>query len=240
MWNEFCDWYIEIAKIRLYGESQEEKVQVSYVLNEVFRNCLKLLHPFMPFVTSEIYNNLVNYDKKDLMISDWPKVELTKDNIIFEYDRQEETAEKIKELIVEIRNIRNTKNIHPTKKSELILVTEKYENELKEAEGMLLKLGFAQKAKIQKDKTGIPEDSIQIITDGIELYMPLAGLVNLEEERKRLEAEKERLESEVARCEKMLSNPGFVNKAPQAKIDQEKEKLEKYKEMLEKVKENLK
>ena len=240
MWNEFCDWYIEIAKIRLYGESQEEKVQVSYVLNEVFRNCLKLLHPFMPFVTSEIYNNLVNYDTKDLMISAWPKVELTKDYTNFEYDRQEETAEKIKEIIVEIRNIRNTKNIHPTKKSELILVTEKYENELKETEGILLKLGFGQKAKIQKDKTGIPEDSIQIITDGIELYMPLAGLVNLEEERKRLEVEKIRLEGEVARCEKMLSNPGFVNKAPQAKINQEKEKLEKYKEMLEKVKENLK
>ena len=240
MWNEFCDWYIEIAKIRLYGENQEEKIQVSYVLNEVFRNCLKLLHPFMPFVTSEIYNNLVNYDKKDLMISNWPKVELTTDNINFEYDKQEETAEKLKEIIVEIRNIRNTKNIHPTKKSELILVTEKYENELKEAEGMLLKLGFAQKAKIQKDKTGIPEDSIQIITDGIELYMPLEGLVDLEEERKRLEAEKARLESEVARCEKMLANPGFVNKAPQAKIDQEKQKLEKYKEMLEKVKENLK
>ena len=147
--------------------------------------------------------------------------------------------EKIKEIIVEIRNIRNTKNIHPTKKSELILVTEKYEKELKEAEGVLLKLGFANKAKIQKDKTGIPEDAIKILTDGIELYMPLEGLVNLEEERKRLEVEKLRLEGEVARCEKMLSNPGFVNKAPEAKVKEEKEKLEKYKKMLEKVMESL-
>ena len=225
MWNEFCDWYIEMAKVRLYGEDEKEKVQVSYVLNEVFTNCLKLLHPFMPFITSEIYDNLVSYEDKELMVSSWPTIDLSEDNLSFKYDKQEETIEKIKEIIVEIRNIRNTKNIHPTKKSELILVTEKYEKELKEAEGVLLKLGFANKAKIQKDKTGIPEDAIKILTDGIELYMPLEGLVNLEEERKRLEVEKLRLEGEVARCEKMLSNPGFVNKAPEAKVKEEKEKL---------------
>ena len=239
MWNEFCDWYIEMAKVRLYGEDEKEKVQVSYVLNEVFTNCLKLLHPFMPFITSEIYDNLVSYKDKELMVSSWPTIDLSEDNLSFKYDKQEETIEKIKEIIVEIRNIRNTKNIHPTKKSELILVTEKYEKELKEAEGVLLKLGFANKAKIQKDKTGIPEDAIKILTDGIELYMPLEGLVNLEEERKRLEVEKLRLEGEVARCEKMLSNPGFVNKAPEAKVKEEKEKLEKYKKMLEKVMESL-
>ena len=239
MWNEFCDWYIEMAKVRLYGENEKEKVQVSYVLNEVFTNCLKLLHPFMPFITSEIYDNLVSYEDKELMVSSWPTIDLSEDNLNFKYDKQEETIEKIKEIIVEIRNIRNTKNIHPTKKSELILVTEKYEKELKEAEGVLLKLGFANKAKIQKDKTGIPEDAIKIVTDGIELYMPLEGLVNLEEERKRLETEKLRLEGEVARCEKMLSNPGFVNKAPEAKVKEEKEKLEKYKKMLEKVMESL-
>ena len=239
MWNEFCDWYIEMAKVRLYGENNNEKVQVSYVLNEVFRKCLKLLHPFMPFVTSEIYAELITYDEKELMVSDWPKVELTKDNIKFEYDTQEETIERIKEIIVEIRNIRSTKNIHPIKKSDLILVTEKYENELKEAEGILLKFGFAKKAKIQKDKTGIPTNSIQIVTDGIELYMPLEGLVDLEEERKRLETEKSKLEAEVSRCEKMLSNPGFMNKAPQAKIEAEKAKLAKYQEMLKKVNETL-
>ena len=239
MWNEFCDWYIEMAKVRLYGENEKEKVQVSYVLNEVFTNCLKLLHPFMPFITSEIYDNLVSYEDKELMVSSWPTIDLSEDNLNFKYDKQEETIERIKEIIVEIRNIRSTKNIHPTKKSELILVTEKYEKELKEAEGVLLKLGFANKAKIQKDKTGIPEDAIKIVTDGIELYMPLEGLVNLEEERKRLETEKLRLEGEVARCEKMLSNPGFVNKAPEAKVKEEKEKLEKYKKMLEKVMESL-
>lgn len=230
IWNEFCDWYIEFAKISLYNGNDEEKVRTSYVLNEVFRICLKLLHPFMPFVTSEIYSNLVNYDNKDLMVSEWPK---TKD--VFEYDLQEGVIEKIKEIIVEIRNIRNTKNIHPSKKAELIVVTNEYEKDLKELEDVLLKLGFSNKVIIQKDKTQIPENSIHIITDGIELYMPLKDLINLEEEKKRIEEERKRLKAEVARCEKMLSNPGFMNKAPQAKIDEEKEKLAKYKEMLNKI-----
>ena len=100
---------------------------------------------------------------------------------------------------------------------------------------MLLKLGFSNKVIIQKDKTQIPENSIHIITDGIELYMPLKDLIDLEEEKKRIEEERKRLKAEVARCEKMLSNPGFMNKAPQAKIDEEKEKLAKYKEMLNKI-----
>ena len=164
------------------------------------------------------------------MISEWPK---TKNQ--FEYDVQEEVIEKIKEIIVEIRNIRNTKNIHPSKKAELILVTNKYEKDLKELDRILLKLGFSNKVTIQKDKTGIPEDSIHIVTDGIELYMPLKGLIDLEEEKKRIEEERKRLEAEVARCEKMLSNPGFMSKAPQAKIDEEKEKLAKYKEMLKNI-----
>ena len=96
MWNEFCDWYIEMAKVRLYGEDEKEKVQVSYVLNEVFTNCLKLLHPFMPFITSEIYDNLVSYEDKELMVSSWPTIDLSEDNLSFKYDKQEETIEKIK------------------------------------------------------------------------------------------------------------------------------------------------
>ena len=230
MWNEFCDWYIEIAKIRLYNGDEAEKIQVSYVLDEIFRTCLKLLHPFMPFVTSEIYENLVKYDEKDLMVTEWPYID--KEN---QYNNEEEFVEKIKQIIVEIRNIRNTKNIHPSKKSELILVTTKYENELKESQTILLKLGFSDKVRIQNDKNEISKDSIQIITDGVEVYMPLEGLIDFEEERKRLEEEKKKLEAEVARCEKMLSNPGFINKAPQAKIDEEKAKLAKYKEMLAKL-----
>ena len=219
-----------MAKSRLYGDNKEDKVAVCFTLNYVFSNSLKLLHPFMPFVTSEIYSNLINEDEKDLMVSDWPE---TKNRV--DYDEKEDIVEKVKEIIVEIRNIRSKKNIHPSKKSELIFVTNKYQEELKELEPNLLKFGFGNKVTIKEDNTGIPENAINIIKEGIELYMPLEGLIDLEEERKRLEAEKTRLEAEVARCEKMLSNPGFVNKAPQAKIDEEKAKLEKYKQMLQKL-----
>ena len=233
IWNEFCDWYIEFAKISLYNGTDEDKVRTAYVLNEVFRNCLKLLHPFMPFVTSEIYNDLVNYDGKDLMVSEWPKAKSQDGK--FEYDFEEEIIEKIKEIIVEIRNVRSTKNIHPSKKAELILVTNRYQDELKQAEGILLKLGFADSVKIQNNSSNISENNIHIVTDGIEVFMPLEGLIDLEEEKKRVEQERKRLQSEIERCEKMLSNPGFMNKAPQAKIDEEKEKLAKYKEMLERI-----
>ena len=233
IWNEFCDWYIEFAKISLYNGTDEEKVQTAYVLNEVFRTCLKLLHPFMPFVTSEIYNDLINYDGKDLMVSEWPKAK--SEDGKFEYDFEEEIIEKIKEIIVEIRNVRSTKNIHPSKKAELILVTNRYQDELKRAEGILLKLGFADSVKIQDNSSNISENSIHIVTDGIEVFIPLEGLIDLEEEKKRIEQERKRLQSEIERCEKMLSNPGFMNKAPQAKIDEEKEKLAKYKEMLERI-----
>ena len=233
IWNEFCDWYIEFAKISLYKGTDEDKVRTAYVLNEVFRNCLKLLHPFMPFVTSEIYNDLINYDGKDLMVSEWPKSEAQ--DGCFEYDFEEEIIEKIKEIIVEIRNVRSTKNIHPSKKAELILVTNKYQDELKQVEGMLLKLGFADSVKIQDNSSDISENSIHIVTDGIEVFIPLEGLIDLEEEKERIEQERKRLQAEIERCEKMLSNPGFMNKAPQAKIDEEKEKLAKYKEMLERI-----
>ena len=235
IWNEFCDWYIEMVKPRLYSEDYREKVKVCYVLDYVFGISMKLLHPFMPFVTTEIYRNLVKYNDKELMISKWPyaKNENT-------FKEEEEFVERLKSIITEIRNTRANMNVHPSKKAELIFVTEKYEEKIQEAKEFLLKLGFGNNIRIQKDKAGIKDNAISILEEGIALYMPFEGLVDMEQERKRLEEEKKRLEGEVARCEKMLSNPGFMNKAPQSKIDEEKTKLEKYKEMLEKVKENLK
>ena len=230
IWNEFCDWYIEIVKSRIYSEDEETKIAVSDILNHVLRTSMKLLHPFMPFVTSEIYSNLVQYDEKELMVSNWPKI---KEEFVFE--KEEQIIEKMKEIIVEIRNVRASKNIHPSKKADLIFVTEKYKEQIEESKEFLLKLGFGKNIVVQKDKNGISEDSIQIITEGIELYMPLEGLIDKEEERKRQEEERVRLEQEVKRCEKMLSNPGFMNKAPQAKIEEEKAKLEKYRAMLEKL-----
>ena len=235
IWNEFCDWYIEMCKSRLYSENKKEKIQASFVLNYVFGNSLKLLHPFMPFITSKIYSNLVNYDGKELMVSNWPEIKQR-----VQYNENDDIVEKLKEIIVGIRNVRASMNIHPSKKSELIFVTQSYEKEIEEAKEFLLKLGFGDKVKIQKDKNGISDNAISILQNGIEVYIPFEGLVDIEEEKNRLEQEKTKLEAEVLRCEKMLSNPGFINKAPASKIDEEKSKLEKYKEMLKNTKERLK
>ena len=235
MWNEFCDWYIEMAKLRLYADEEEAKIQVSYVLSEVFKTCLKLLHPFMPFVTSEIYDALTDEKEKELMVSDWPVCHVQ----MKEWKREAELIQKWKKIIVEIRNIRNTKNIHPTQKSDLILVTKKYTEDMERMKDMTMKFGFAKKVLLQETRKDIPEDAVQIVTDGIEVYMPMEGLIDKEAEKQRLEAEKTRLEAEVARCEKMLANKGFMAKAPASKIAEEKEKLAKYQEMLQKVKESL-
>ncbi len=227
IWNEFCDWYIEMVKDRLYSENHEEKVKVCYVLDYVFGIAMKLLHPFMPFITTKIDKSLVRYNDKELMVSNWPK---QKENL--DYEKEEEIVEKLKEIIVGIRNIRNNMNIHPSKKSKLIFVTEKYTNEIKQSEAFLKKLGFATEIEIENRRENIPEDSTSVVADGIEAIIPFGDLVDKEEERKRLQEEIKKLEAEVARCEKMLSNPGFVSKAPQAKIDEEKAKLAKYQEML--------
>ena len=235
IWNEFCDWYIEIVKSRLYSENKAEKIKVSFVLNKVFKTVLKLLHPFMPFVTSEIYKELAKCKDEELMMSSWPKVVKYED-----YERASETIENLKEIIVGIRNIRANMNIHPSKKAELIFVTKDYEEDIKESKEFLLKLGFGKEIKIQKDKSGIESNAISIISNGIELYMPFEDLVDINEEIERLEKEKEKLEAEVTRGEKMLSNPGFVNKAPEAKVKAEQEKLANYKEMLAKVEERIK
>ena len=234
-WNEFCNWYIEIAKSRLYSEKKEEKIQVNFVLNYVLRNCLKLLHPFMPFITSEIYSKLVNTDNRELMISNWPnKLEnVEKDN------NAEEFIENIKEIIIQIRNIRANMNVHPSKKSKIIFVTKDYEKELEQSKSFIEKLGFANEIIIQKNKDNVPQNAISILTKGIEVYIPFEELVDIEEEHKRLEEEKKKILSEIERASKMLNNPGFISKAPENKIKEEQEKLIKYKEMLKKIEERM-
>ncbi len=234
IWNEFCDWYIEIAKSRLYSQNEEEKVQVSFVLNYVFGDSLKLLHPFMPFITSEIYSKLVNYDDKDLMVTHWPK---TKKRV--EYEETKDFIENLKQIIIGIRNVRANMNVHPSKKANLIFVTKDYQSQIKEAKEYIAKLGFGNEIIIQETKKDIPQNAISILADGMEVFMPFEDLVDIEEEKKRLQKEKERLEKEVERGEKMLSNPGFVGKAPESKIQEEKEKLTKYQEMLKTTKERL-
>ena len=153
-------------------------------------------------------------------------------------EAKQEYSEKLKEIIVEIRNIRTNMNIHPSKKTELIFVT-KYQDEIKNGEEFLLKLGFGTELILKDNKEDIPENSISIARDGIELYIPLEDLVDKEEEKKRLEGEIKKLEAEVERASKMLSNPGFTSKAPAAKIEEEKQKLAKYEEMLKIAKERF-
>ena len=235
IWNEFCDWYIEMAKSRLYSENKQEKAQVCYVLNYVLRNSLKLLHPFMPFITSKIYSKLINPDDKDLMISDWPKA-----NDSIEYDTSKDFIENLKDVITQIRNVRANMNVHPSKKANLIFVTTEYKNDIEQSKAFIEKLGFANEITIQDNKDNIPQNAISIISNGMEVYIPFEELVDVEEEKKRLEDEKKKVIAEIERASKMLSNPGFVNKAPEAKINEEKAKLDKYQEMLKSIEERLK
>ena len=234
IWNEFCDWYIEMCKTRLYDKDNKTRKAAQFTLNKVLEDSLKLLHPVMPFITEEIYTKLYN-DDETIMLAKWPEFE---EKYNFEVEEQE--IEKLKDLIVGIRNVRNNMNVHPSRKSKLIIVTENYENLIKESESILNKLGFAESIEIKQNKNDIPQNAVSVVVDGIEAFMPFEDLVDLAQEKERLENEKTKLEAEVARASKMLSNPGFVNKAPEAKINEEKAKLAKYQEMLDSVKERLK
>ena len=234
IWNEFCDWYIEMVKPRIYSEDEETKVQVSAMLNYVFGNSLKLLHPFMPFIASEIYSKLICFGTEDLIVSKWPEI---KHKFAFEAD--ESIVESLKKLITEIRNVRTKMNVHPSKKSKLILVTSLDKKELKESEEFLLKLGFASEIILQEKEENIPQNAVSIVVDEIKAYIPFEELVDIEQEKARLQEEIKRLEAEVARGNKMLSNPGFVNKAPEAKVQEEKDKLANYEQMLNATKERL-
>ena len=234
IWNEFCDWYIEMVKSRLYDENCTTKFAAQYTLNKVLKDSLKLLHPVMPFITEKIYMQLYHNDES-IMISKWPEYT---ESLCFE--KEEEQIEKLKTIIVGIRNLRTNLNVHPSKKSKLIFVTKTANDMLKESSAMIQKLGFANEIDIQENKENIPQNAMSVLADGIEVYIPFEELVDLEAEKQRLQGERAKLLSEVARGEKMLSNPGFVNKAPESKINEEKAKLAKYKEMLEKVEERIK
>lgn len=234
IWNEFCDWYIEICKTRLYDKTSTTRKAAQFTLNKVLQDSLKLLHPVMPFITEEIYTKLYN-DDETIMTAEWPKFEEK-----YAFQKEEQEIEKLKDVIIGIRNIRNNMNVHPSRKSKLIVVTENYKNLINESESILNKLGFAESIELKNNKNGIPSNAVSVVTDGIEVFMPFEDLVDLEAEKERLQNKKTKLESEVARATKMLSNPGFVNKAPEAKINEEKAKLVKYQEMLDSVNERLK
>ena len=230
-WNEFCDWYIEIVKTRLYDKNEsntESKITAQKVLNKVLCDILKLLHPIMPFITEKIYCQLYNSDES-IMIADWPKFDEK-----YDFKVEEAHIEEMKNLISQIRNIRTNMNVHPSKKSDLIFIAEdkEYEILLNSSESWIEKLGFASNILIDKDETNIPKHAVSALAKGIKVFIPFEELIDIEEERTKLQAEKERLEAEVDRSTKMLSNPGFVNKAPEAKVQEERDKMKKYQDML--------
>ena len=230
-WNEFCDWYIEIVKTRLYDKNEantESKITAQKVLNKVLCDILKLLHPIMPFITEKIYCQLYNSDES-IMIADWPKFDEK-----YDFKLEETHIEEMKNLISQIRNIRTNMNVHPSKKSDLIFIVDdkEYETLLNSSESWIEKLGFGNSIKIEKDETNIPKHAVSALANGIKVFIPFEELVDIEEEKSKLQAEKEKLEAEVARSTKMLSNPGFLNKAPEAKVQEEKEKMKKYQDML--------
>jgi valyl-tRNA synthetase len=234
IWNEFCDWYIEIVKTRLYNKEDKTRKMAQYTLNKVLCDVLKILHPIMPFITEEIYTKLYNEDES-IMISNWPEYD---EKLSFNED--EKILEKLQEIIVNIRNLRANMNVPNSKKTKLIFVTNKYKIAIEKSTDFLKKMGYAEEIIIQENRTGISEKSMSIVIDGIEVYLPIEELVNIEEEKKRLETEKKKIQSEIERASKMLSNQGFINKAPETKINEEKTKLEKYKEMLINIEERLK
>ena len=233
IWNEFCDWYIEMVKPRLYDENCNTKDACLWTLNKVLINSLKLLHPVMPFMTEEIFMKLYHNDES-IMISKWPEY-----NKEWVFKNEEEAIEELKEIIVGIRNLRTVQNIHPSKKSKLIFVTQNLSKMLETSKAMIEKLGFATDLEIKAENDVNMENVTSIMTKQMEVIIPLGDLIDKEAEKARLEEEIKKLESEVARCEKMLSNPGFVAKAPETKITEEKEKLTKYKGLLQTAKERL-
>jgi valyl-tRNA synthetase len=220
-WNDFASWYVEMAKL---SESQETKKVLVYTLKTI----IKLLHPFMPFVTEEIFQKL-NTGEISIMTSDWPK----SNGMIYE-----DIAEKewFFELIKEIRTIRNDYQVAWTKPIDLLIQTSEANKLFLEENDKYIKKFLNPKKLIISEKIDIPQDAISIILSEAQVYISLGSLVNLKEEIEKLNQQKSDLEKEIMRCEKMLNNPGFINKAPQAKIEEEKAKLAKYQESYKEVK----
>ena len=235
IWEEFCDWYIEMVKPRLYNDEDTTKAAALWTLKTVLGNALKLLHPFMPFVTEEIFCTL-NPQEESIMISAWPEYT---DSWNFEAD--ETAVENIKEAVRAIRNVRTGMNVPPSKKAKVYVVSENeaVRNIFENGKVFFATLGYASEVLIQADKAGIADDAVSAVIHEAVIYMPFAELVDIEKEIERLKKEEQRLTKELARVNGMLSNEKFVSKAPAAKIEEEKGKLAKYTDMMAQVKERL-
>ncbi len=231
IWEEFCDWYIEMVKPRLYNDNDDTKNAALWTLKKVLIDALKLLHPYMPFITEEIFCNLQD-EEESIMISQWPVFDDA-----FAFEQEENAVETIKEAVRAIRNRRSEMNVAPSKKAKVFVVSEdeNVRNIFESGKVFFATLGYASEVVIQDNTEGIEENAVSVVVPKATIYMPFAELVDVSKEIERLEKEVEKLTKELARVNGMLGNPNFVNKAPEKKINEEKEKKAKYEQMMEQV-----
>ncbi len=237
IWDEFCDWYIEMTKRRTYHKSENPKSANAalYTLREVLTLALKMLHPFMPFLTEEIYCTL-HQEEETIMLADWPAYTEERN-----FPEEEAKVERCKELVKNVRNRRSEMDVPPSRKAAVYLVSKQAAVcEIFESEkDMYAGLMGAGDVFVQADKTGIAKDAVSIVIPDAVVYIPLEDLVDMAKERERLEKEEARLLKELARSQGMLNNERFLSKAPESKVQEEKEKLAKYEQMMEQVKMQL-
>ena len=236
IWDEFCDWYIEMVKPRLYNSDDVVSQNAAlWTLKTVLIDALKLLHPYMPFITEEIFCTLQS-EEESIMISKWP--EYTEDRT---FAKEERDIEIIKEAVRGIRNVRTEMNVAPSKKAHVFVVSENADirNTFEEGKLFFASLAYASDVTIQNDKTGIADDAVSVVIANANVYIPFAELVDIKQEIERLEKESKRLDGELARVNGMLSNEKFMSKAPEAKIAEEREKLTKYTQMKQQIVERL-
>ncbi len=233
IWDEFCDWYIEMVKPRLYDtDDAVSQNGALWTLRTVLIDALKLLHPYMPFITEEIFCSLQSREES-IMVSSWPTYKKERC-----YEAQEKAIETIKGAVRGIRNVRSEMNVPPSRKASVFVVSEDQKILDIFAEGKLFfaSLAYAGEVATRRDKAGIPEDAVSVVIPGATLYMPFAELVDIAQEVERLRKEEKRLQGELSRVHGMLHNEKFLSKAPEAKIQEEREKLAKYTQMMEQVK----
>ena len=235
IWEEFCDWYIEMVKPRLYNDEDETKAAALWTLKTVLIQALKLLHPYMPFITEEIFCNIQD-EEESIMISKWPEYT---DEWNFEAD--ETAVDTIKAAVRAIRNLRTGMNVPPSRKAKVYVVSAKEDvrHIFESSKSFFATLGYASEVHVQEDKTGIDENAVSTLIHDAAVYIPLEELVDIDKEIERLEKEAAKLAGEIKRASGMLANPKFVDKAPAAKVEEEKAKLAKYTEMSEQVAERL-
>ncbi|MBE5928702.1 MAG: valine--tRNA ligase [Lachnospiraceae bacterium] len=236
IWEQFCDWYIEMVKPRLWNDEDETKAAALWTLKMVLTEALKLLHPYMPFVTEEIYCTLMDDSDMSIMVSDWPVYKT-------EYDFAEEKAsvERIKEAVKGIRNMRSQMNVPPSRKSAVYVVSQSEEvrSIFENNKVFFAALGYANNVVVTDTKDDSLADAVSILIHEAAIYIPFAELVDVAKEIERLTNEQKKLAGELARSEKMLSNEKFISKAPQSKIDEEIAKQKKYQDMMNQVTERL-